>query len=612
CLLHRHGATRAGAAPIPADDPELIAASREVRGHALTLSLLGRYLRLAHGGDIRQRDQVDFAKANEATGGHAFRVVAAYEHWLAAGGEQGARCLSALRLLGLFDRPASAGALSALRTAPPIRGLTEPLFERPKGMLGRFKRRTDPIAETDWRITLSQLAEAGLIEPPGDSGALDAHPLVREHLAESLKTRDPDAWREGHRRLYAWLKGCVPHRPDGLDGLQPLYQAVAHGCLAGLRQETFDEVYDDRILRGTGNDGFYSWRKLGAFGANLGAVTCFFAEPWRRPAPELSEPDQAWLLNETAIQLRALGRLAEALEPMRAGAELYVRQEEWQYAARVYSNLSELQLSLGRVAEAVADARHAVEHADRSGDAFLRMVSRTTLADALHQQGETREALDAFAEAERLQAEWQPQYPLLYSLPGFKYGDLLLAGAEQAAWLGADDAGTGVDPDRVGVCDAVARRAGQMLEVAERHLGLLNIALDHLTLARCALYADRLQGRPPGPETRELSEHALDRLRAARDQMYIPRGLLTRAWLRHALGMPDAARADLDEAQRIAARGGMALHLADCALTRARLFQDRAALAEARRLIEKHGYGRRLPELEDAEATAATWPQPNP
>ncbi|EXJ14095.1 hypothetical protein [Imhoffiella purpurea] len=251
---------------------------------------------------------------------------------------------------------------------------------------------------------------------------------------------------------------------------------------------------------------------------------------------------------------------------------------------------------------------------DRSGDAAWRMITRTTLADALHQQGETREALDVFAEAERQQAEWQPQHPLLYSLPGFRYCDLLLAGAEQAAWLGADGAGTGADPDRVGVCSAVARRAKQTLEWEEGMPGapLLDFALHHLTLARCALYAERLKGRPPGPEAQEHSERALDRLRTAGDQDMLPLGLLTRAWLRHALGMPDAARADLDEAQRIAARGGMALHLVDCALTRARLFHDRAALAEARRLIEKHGYGRRLPELENAEAAAATWPQPKP
>ena len=46
----------------------------------------------------------------------------------------------------------------------------------------------------------------------------------------------------------------------------------------------------------------------------------------------------------------------------------------------------------------------------------------------------------------------------------------------------------------------------------------------------------------------------------------------------------------------------MRLHMADILLTRARLFRDRDALAQARTLIEQCGYGRRLPELADAEA----------
>ena len=591
-LLHARGATRAGAAPIGPDDAELRAASREMQGHALTLSLLGRYLARTKCGDIRQRDAVDLVRADRDARGHAAKVVAAYESWFAREGESRSRELAALRLLGFFDRPASAALLAALRAAPPISGLTEPLQD---------------LDADAWSTTLANLADAGLVQPDRHTGALDAHPLVREHLAATLETSHPDAWREGHRRLYAWLKGSTPHRPDGLDGLQPLYQAITHGCQAGLWQETCDEIYIDRILRGTGIGDFYSINKLGAFGADLGAVACFFAEPWCRPAPDLKEAWQAWLLNEAATRLRALGRLAEALEPMRAGAEMAVRQEDWKNAAIYYSNLSELQLTLGRVLAAVAEARRSVEHSDRSDDAFWRMTTRTTLADALHQQGETREALDTLTEAERLQAEEQPQYPRLYSLRGFRYCDLLLAEAERACWLDAGGEGGG-DPDLVGVCDAVTRRAEQTLNWAEmNNIDQLSPALDHLTLARCALYADRLQGRPPGPDAREHAEHALDRLRAAGQQDELPRGLLTRAWLRHALADPDAARTDLDEAQRIAARGGMALHLADIALTRARLFHDHTALAEARRLIEAHGYGRRLPELQDTEATAAGW-----
>jgi tetratricopeptide (TPR) repeat protein len=455
----------------------------------------------------------------------------------------------------------------------------------------------------------------GTPRPPG----IDAHPLVREYLAHALKTRSPDAWREGHRRLYQRLKASVPHQPEGLDGLQPLYQAVAHGCQAGLWQEVCDEIYIDRILRGTGPGGFYSINKLGAFGADLGAITCLFAEPWIRPTPALREGTQAWLLNEAATRLRALGRLGEALGPMRAGAELAVKQEDWKNAAIYYGNLSELELTMGQVPEAVAYARCSMEHAERSGDAFLSLAARTILADALHQQGETGEARGLFAEAEAMQAEDQPQYPLLYSLQGFRYCDLLLAVAEGAAWsavpggagggLGSPGDGAGGiggtgaagDPGWAAACEAVAWRAGQTLEWATGKLGLLDVALDHLTLARSALYADGLAGRPPGTQAQDQARLALDGLRAAGQLDDLPRGLLTRAWLRQAQGDPDGARADLAEAEQIASRGAMALFLADIALYRARLFRDPQALA--RRLIETLHYGRRLPELEAAEAS---------
>ncbi len=71
--------------------------------------------------------------------------------------------------------------------------------------------------------------------------------------------------------------------------------------------------------------------------------------------------------------------------------------------------------------------------ADRSGDAFLRMVYRTTHADALHQAGRRSEALALFREAERQQREDEREYPRLYWVPGFQYCDLLLAEAERGA-----------------------------------------------------------------------------------------------------------------------------------------------------------------------------------
>ncbi|HEV7487841.1 MAG TPA: hypothetical protein VGQ65_19400 [Thermoanaerobaculia bacterium] len=459
--------------------------------------------------------------------------------------------------------------------------------------------------------------------------ALDAHPLLREYFGQRLRDAQPEVWRAAHRRLYEHLCATTEDKPNAtLEDLQPLYQAVAHGCHAGMQQEACAKVYRDRIQRGIEA---YSTKKLGALGSDLGAVACFFETPWSRVSLAVTEASQAWLLNEAAFTLRALGRLTEALEPMRVSGEMDVRVEHWDGAGRSYSNLSELELTLGEVAGAVGDAEQSVTYADRSSDAFVRTVFRTTHADALHQAGRRDEAEARFREAERMQAERQPAYPLLYSLAGFLYCDLLL-------WPGAREAGKAEgdlkNHNSLDLCRTVAERATQTLKwMTDAKLGLLDIALDHLTLGRAALYHAILEPRsrqrkpaqhsspPPSEESQRgfttaatKLDHAVSGLRRAGMQDYLPHGLLTRAWLRSLTGArtgTESAQSDLDEAWEIAERGPMPLFLADIHLYRARLFFRDAKypwespqhdLAEARRLIFKHGYLRRKEELEDAEA----------
>jgi tetratricopeptide (TPR) repeat protein len=602
-LLHFSGARRAGPAPIENDDPELQQASREVRGHALTLFLVGLYLRLTATGDILRRDRMKLADAdaeyrNDPTRsyGHAFKAIEAYETWFAAGDVPARRQLAILRLLGLFDRPAPADCLQALCEGR-IPGLNDDLVG---------------VSEKDWNTALGRLEEINLVGV-SDTGAVDCHPLFREYFAEQLQQHAAEAFRAAHSRLFDHLCQTTPHRPDTLAGLGPLYQAVVHGCLAGRQQDALYKVYVDRILRGTGSDGFYSRRKLGAIGADLGAVAAFFDEPWTRLSSNLNESDQAWLLNEAACSLRALGRLTEAVEPMRVSLKMYEEAKNWKAAAISASNLSDLEVTLGRLDEGVADARRAVELADRSGDAFWKMASRATTADALHQAGERAEAGRLFVEEERMQAERQPQFPLLYSLPGFRYVDLLLVPAERAAWQAllrsagvppvTGSSGDGPD-DPVAACAEAERRARINIE-KHSNLSLLDIALDHLSLARARLYRALLSAAPPSEIANLHSEirTTLDRLRQANSLHYLPRALLTAALYFGSLAeQPDEARRILDEAQQIAERGPMPLYLADIHLHRARLFRDKTELAQARTLIEKHGYWRRKEELEDAEA----------
>jgi hypothetical protein len=625
-LLHLAGAHYAGAAEIEADDRALLAAARDLKGHAMTLQMLGGYLRAVHAGDILRRDRVDFEKVFEdQLEGHTYNVMEAYEQWFNAEGVRGRRQLAVLRMLGLFDRPADAGCIAALRSNGGIPGISDDVAS---------------LSSDDWQITLAHLAEHRLVFADRTTQSLDAHPLVREYFARRLRKQKSDAWRAAHRRLYEHLttttqEGTTPT----LEDLQPLYQAVVHGCLAGMYREARRDTYRGRILRREEN---YSTFMLGALASDLGAIACFFEQPWSRLTPELSYSDQLWLLNEAAYSLRGLGRLTEALAPMQAGLAGQIKSAAWVNAAVSAQNLSELQLALGDIASAIGAAETGVELADKSERIGERSDNRATLGNALFQAGRRAEASKHFVDAERVRAD-NPGvgFLLLRSIVGFHYCELLLTAAEEQAWRQrpqasglalprqphrdtmAADAG---DSNLPQACRAVTTRATKTLTwITERRLGFVDVGLNRLSLGRAALYLALLEGadvqdRLKG-ETQGIAniERAVVDLRRSGDELFVPAALLTRAWLRHLTGAltgSDGAQVDLDEAWDIAERGLMRLVLADIHLHRARLFglpngdgsaqpypwhSPQADLAEARRLIVKHGYLRRKGELEDAE-----------
>ncbi|MCI5218402.1 MAG: hypothetical protein D3914_04225, partial [Candidatus Electrothrix sp. LOE2] len=109
----------------------------------------------------------------------------------------------------------------------------------------------------------------------------------------------------------------------------------------------------------------------------------------------------------------------------------------------------------------------------------------------------------------------------------------------------------------------------------------------------------------------EWLSQAVDGLREAGREDYLPRGLLARAaccrWAAH---FP-AAEQDLRDCEEIAQRGGMQLHLIDCHLEAARLARASGKavlglaaeehLAAAQDGIAKTGYKRRLVEAVNIE-----------
>lgn len=566
--------------------------SQAVKGHALTLRLLGGYIHRALR-DVRRWRELDYSRADaqyvtnpKATGdaperyGHAFTTMAAYEHWLASGGPAGQRQLAVLRLLGLFDRPASASLLTALRASPPITHLTEPL----QGMT--------PL---EWRTTLSELEECGLVGslPANDTGSIDAHPLLREYFAKQLQTLNPQAWRAAHRRIFEHLCATTKEgRQPSLERLQPLYQAVAHGCKAALYVEALNQVLRPRIQL---KDAFYSTYRLGAIGSDLVAFAGFFDKDSSSVTNTLPPRDRAFVHRQTAYCLRSLGRSRDAVVHFRAALnDVHGEPGCENDTATIASLLCEALMQLGELNKAVDAAQTAVEAANSSGEGWRRTVCYTQLGAALLQMQRTDECKSAFDQAESIHRGQLAATPSLILGNNYRYCDWLLA--------------------RGGKSHEVLKRLEDACVVEENHDHWGPFSEAYRCVIRGRAFAQR-NGTGDVARAEEDFRKALDLSKKAGRDDFAVQAYLELARVVVSLGV---AEEYLDLAWEIAKPSSMNVALADIHLNRARLFMHAVDypwhenedgtprdpvddLREARRLINEHGYDRRLEELQDAE-----------
>jgi tetratricopeptide (TPR) repeat protein len=524
-------------------DGELRNASRAFGGHPLALGLLASLLKETQSGDIRKRDHIRafLADKEDPRHDHAVRVMESFEkQWLTGQPV----LLAIMHIVGLFDRPADNGCINALRRVAPILNLTDEIVG---------------LSDENWNRAINRLREVRLLLPPdpADPSSLDAHPLVREWFGSRLRQTNENAWKSAHGNLYEYLRDATKEGDRStLEQLAPLYQAVAHGCRADRHQEALYAIFVNRICTryDNGTVVLYASTVLGAHGSDLAALSWFFDKPFTFPVRSLRDSDRGWLLGSTNFCLRALGRFAEASAAMRAGLKITIGEQQWGNAAISAINLSETELMVGEISEAIETAKTSILYADRFDEYFHIVYAWSTLADATHAIGRYAEAERLFADAEKRQKRGSRAHPLLYGFQGYRYCDLLLS------------AGKYTD---------VRKRAYKTLEWSRPRNYLLDIALDTLGFARAhfgiAIAGSNSARRGSAKIACNWFEEAVERLRAAGRLDDLPRGLFARAAFRRCVGDFGGAKRDLDEVEEIAEPGLMRLFLCDLALERARL-----------------------------------------
>jgi hypothetical protein len=467
-----------------------------------------------------------------------------------------------MHMVGLFDRPASGDCLKALRAKPVIKGLTEKIVMLDDG---------------EWQRAVVRLREVRLLAPPDPAApdALDAHPLVREWFGERLKETNQAAQEGAHGRLYEHLRDTTREgQTPTLEDLAPLYQAIAHGCLAGRHEAVREEIVLERLIRRDliGRLVGYSLFELGAFGTHLASLSWFFDTPYEIPLEHLDDRVRGWALNEAAFCLRAQGRMTDASPTFTAGLEAQQRLArtsnvigDLKDVAIAAVNICEIGIAVGNIDMAITSGNEAVAHADASSD-----YNRTAFADAINLSGRRAHAETIFAEAERMSKFIDKRR--LYGYQGYRYWELLLS------------KGGYVD-----VCSRVEAVIGQSDLRRLFDDGLYFLMLGRANLSMLLTRMDN-SSRAVDTDIQSLHsqfEKAIEELKRAAFSEMIPRGHLGRAAFRRSVGDWDGAARDLDEVEEIAEPGPMRLYLCDMALERARLALARSeAFAPLNGLID--------------------------
>lgn len=267
---------------------------------------------------------------------------------------------------------------------------------------------------------------------------------------------------------------------------------------------------------------------------------------------------------EVSHCLISLGRLRESLTPCRINFEMRIKLNDIANAGRALSYLSEKLYLLGELDDAQSTAQKGVGISDQSGSKFEMLFSRTALAEILFAKGHYKEAGKYYLEAEALQRQHEPSFPLLYSQRGYRYCEFLLA---MSRW-----------PEAL-------RHAEQILGWRDSSDSLFMVAFELLTMGKAKLF--QLLAQKGGGRSALLSEaltwldQAVEAFRKAGVNHHLPKALLARASCRRFTGEYETAQKDLMEMLEICSMSEMVVDEINFRLEMALLLEVQSKKADA-------------------------------
>ncbi len=370
----------------------------EYDGHALSLTLLSRYLVEDFGGDVTKAKEIPPFHSDKEAGGKAHRILLWYAKQLTE--EQRAF----MKIFALFRRAVREEDFEGVFRAE---------------METEMNKALRAMTQFAFKRMVNNLFERRLISRDQDDNYA-THPLIKNYFESIFEEEDKKLC---HKGIYEYIGGYAPERPETLEEMQPLFEQVYHGCAAGLYDEVIDDVYWEKVHK---QGEHFLQHKLGAWETDLSLVKTFFPKGDLSQIPLVTKKsDQSWLLNSAGLGLLSTGRPKEAEEPFLIGVKMNVKAKDWKNASAGYENLADLQFRIGEINAGLESAKKDLEMAEKARSDEDIMTSKGFLGWGLYLLGKSEEAEKNFKKADELSSKIEGSR--LHCNIGVFYTDFLIS-----------------------------------------------------------------------------------------------------------------------------------------------------------------------------------------